>query len=204
MIYRNKQYIGLRRYGTAFLDAFGFFPLDYFGAIGDNLTDNYANIQVAIDESIKKGYRYIFVPNGIYFYTGNLLNADKIKFIGDAEHAKIYDGENEITIYQIGTQIPYSKGTQLLEKEVTEAGHIDIDVPVKNGSEAILVVDDNVVYVTDTLNLLNGSLYTQNQVSLGTGVYISSVEIIKNAIRINFITNIETGTINKEVEWRVR
>lgn len=201
MIYRNRQYMGLRRYGTAFLDAFGFFPLDYFGAIGDNLTDNYANIQVAIDETIKQGYKYLFVPNGIYYYTGTLLNADKIKFVGDAEHAKIYNDTSEITIYQIGTQIPYEKGTELLEKEVTEAGYIDIEVPVKNGSEAILVTDSNVIYVTDTLNLLNGSLFEQNEVTLGTGIYVTSVEIIKNAIRINYTG---TGTINKEVEWRVR
>ena len=141
------------------------------------------------------------MPNGIYYYTGTLLNADKIKFVGDAEHAKIYNDTSEITIYQIGTQIPYEKGTELLEKEVTEAGHIDIDVPVKNGSEAILVIGTDAIYVTDTLNLLNGSLFEQNEVELGTGVYISSVEIVKNAIRINYTG---TGTINKEVEWRVR
>lgn len=201
MIERNKMYVSLRRYGTAFLDAFGFYPLDYFGTIGDNLTDNYANIQVAIDETIKKGYKYIFVPNGIYYYTGNLLNVDKIKFVGDAEHAKIYDGVNEIPIYQIGTQIPYEKGTKLLEKEITEDGYIDIPVAIKNGSEAILVIDSNVIYITDTLNLLNGSLFEQNEVALGTDIYVTSVEIIKNAIRINYTG---TGTINKEVEWRVR
>ena len=41
MIERNKQYISLRRYGTAFLDAFSFYPIDYFGCVGDNLQDNY-------------------------------------------------------------------------------------------------------------------------------------------------------------------
>lgn len=201
MIERNTRYISLRRYGTAFLDAFGFFPLDYFGARGDNLTDNYANIQVAIDETIKQGYKYLFVPNGIYYYTGTLLNAEKIKFVGDAEHAKVYNDTSEIPIYQIGTQIPYEKGTTLLEKEITEAGYIDIPVPVKNGSEAILVIDTNVIYVTDTLNLLNGSLFDDSEVELGTLIFVTSVEIIKDAIRINYTG---TGTINKEVEWRVR
>lgn len=201
MIERDLRYISLRRNGTAFLDAFGFYPLDYFGAIGDNLTDNYANIQVAIDETIKQGYKYLFVPNGIYYYTGTLLNANKIKFVGDAEHAKVYNDTSEIPIYQIGTQIPYEKGTKLLEKEVTEAGYIDIPVPVKNGSEAILVIDSNVIYVTDTLNLLNGSLFDDSEVEIGTLIYVTSVEIIKDAIRINYTG---TGTINKEVEWRVR
>ena len=73
MIERNLQSVTIRKYGTAFLEAFGMLPITYFGAIGDNLTDNYANIQVAIDESIKRGLKYIFVPNGTYFYTGNLL-----------------------------------------------------------------------------------------------------------------------------------
>lgn len=141
------------------------------------------------------------MPNGIYYYTGTLLNADKIKFVGDAEHAKIYDGENEIPIYQIGTQLPYIKDTELLEEEVTEAGYIDIATPIKNGSEAILVIDNNVIYITDTLNLLNGALFTQNTVTLGTGIYVTSVEIVKNGIRINYTG---TGTMNKEVEWRVR
>ena len=129
------------------------------------------------------------------------MNANKIKFVGDAEHAKVYNDTSEIPIYQIGTQIPYEKGTKLLEKEVTEAGYIDISVPVKNGSEAILVIDSNVIYVTDTLNLLNGSLFDDSEVEIGTGIYVTSAAITKNAIRINYTG---TGTINKEVEWRVR
>lgn len=201
MIERDLRYISLRRYGTAFLDAFGFYPITYFGSVGDNLQDNFANLQVAIDETIKQGYKYLFVPNGIYYYTGTLLNAEKIKFVGDAEHAKVYNDTSEIPIYQIGTQIPYEKGTILLEKEVTEDGYIDIPVPVKNGSEAILVIDSNVIYVTDTLNLLNGSLFDDSEVEIGTLIYVTSVEIIKDAIRINYTG---TGTINKEVEWRVR
>ena len=141
------------------------------------------------------------MPNGIYYYTGNLLNADKIRFVGDAEHAKVYNDTSEIPIYQIGTQIPYEKGTTLLEKEVTEDGYIDIPVPVKNGSEAILVIGTDVIYVTDTLNLLNGSLFDDSEVELGTLIYVTSVEIIKDAIRINYTG---TGSIDKEVEWRVR
>ena len=167
------------------------------------MTDNYANLQVAVNESVKKGYRYIFVPNGSYYYTGNLLDADKLVWVGDAEHAKVWNDTSEITIYQIGTQVPYVKGTETLEKTVTEDGYIDIEVPVKNGSETIFVIDDNVIYVTDTLILLNGSLIGDNKVYLdeSEGVYITDIAIIKNAIRISYTG---TGTINKEVEWRVR
>ena len=64
MIERNLQNVTIRKYGTAFLEAFGMLPLTYFGAIGDNLTDNYANIQVAIDESISKNvYRQVIYKN---------------------------------------------------------------------------------------------------------------------------------------------
>lgn len=203
MITRNTQYVSLRRYGTAFLDAFGFYPIDYFGCVGDNMTDNYANLQVAVNESVKKGYRYIFVPNGSYYYTGNLVDADKLVWLGDAEHAKVWNDTSEITIYQIGTQVPYVKDTETLEKTVTEDGYIDIEVPVKNGSETILIIDDSVIYVTDTLILLNGSLIGDNKVYLdeSEGVYITDIAIVKNAIRISYTG---TGTINKEVEWRVR
>ena len=203
MITRNTQYVSLRRYGTAFLDAFGFYPIDYFGCIGDNMTDNYANLQVAVNESVKKGYRYIFVPNGSYYYTGNLVDANKLVWLGDAEHAKVWNNSGEITIYQIGTQVPYVKGTKTLEKTVTEDGYIDIEVPVKNGSETILVIGSSVIYVTDTLILLNGSLIGDSKVYLDEldGVYITDIAIVKNAIRISYTG---TGTINKEVEWRVR
>ncbi len=190
MIERNLQNVTIRKYGTAFLEAFGMLPLTYFGAIGDNLTDNYANIQVAIDESIKRGLRYIFVPNGTYYYTGTLLNIDKIIFIGNTKYATIYDGINELPIYQIGTQIPFEKGTETLDKEVTEDGYIDIAVATKNGSEAILVIGSSVITVIDNLILLNGSLIGTNKVYLtdagDNNAYLSKIELLRDTIRIYY------------------
>ena len=120
MLERNDRHVTLRKYGTAFLEAFGMLPLTYFGAVGDNMTDNYANIQVAINESIERGLKYIFVPEGTYYYTGKLLDDDKVMFIGNADFAKIYDGENEIKIYQIGTQVPQTiKGTTVTDLTLT-------------------------------------------------------------------------------------
>ena len=208
MIERNLQNVTIRKYGTAFLEAFGMLPLTYFGAIGDNLTDNYANIQVAIDESIKRGLRYIFVPNGTYYYTGTLLNIEKIIFIGNTKYATIYDGINELPIYQIGTQIPFEKGTETLDKEVTEDGYIDIAVATKNGSEAILVIGSSVITVIDNLILLNGSLIGTNKVYLtdagDNNAYLSKIELLRDTIRIYYkITGIG-GTLNAKVEWRVR
>lgn len=206
---QNERYLTLRQYGTAFMDAFGMLPLTYFGAVGDNKTDNYANIQVAINESIKKGLKYIFVPEGTYLYTGELLDLDKVTFVGNADYAKIYDGVKEITIYQIGTQSPYQKGGVTLSKSVTEAGYIDIDVPVKNGVEAILVLGmEHVLYVVDGLVLLNGGLLGLNVIPLSTEgddmVYLQNVELLPNKIRIHYGVNGAGGLIDKKVVWRVR
>ena len=135
MIERNLQFVTVRKYGTAFLEAFGMLPLTYFGAVGDNYTDNYANIQVAIDESIKRGLKFIFVPNGTYLYTGNLLNVDKIKFIGNSDSAKIYDGVFQQKIYQIGMQMPWEKGSTPFSENVTESGSVMMEIPIKSAGE---------------------------------------------------------------------
>ena len=208
MIERNLQNLTIRKYGTAFLEAFGMLPLTYFGARGDNETDNYANLQVAIDESIKRGLRYIFVPNGTYYYAGNLLNKDKIVFIGNSKYAKIYNENEETPIYQIGTQIPFEKGSETLDREVTEKGHIDIEVATKNGSEAILVIGSNVITVYNDIILLNGTLIGTNKVYLtiegDNNAYISDIELLKEKIRIHYEITGTGGTLNTKIDWRVR
>lgn len=221
MIFRNLQDVTIRKYGTSFLEAFGMLPLTYFGAIGDNVTDNYANLQVAIDESIKRGLRYIFVPNGNYYYYGVLENVEKVIFIGNTTYAKIFNQKNEkITIYQIGTQLPFEKGTKTLDDEVTEDGYIDIPTNTKNGTEAILVIDSNVIFVTDNLNVVNGKKYAPNYDAGSSSstdgfvflryesttdfIYVERVEILETAIRLIYKVVGSGGTLNKTVEWRER
>ena len=208
MIERKDRYITIRKYGTAFLEAFGMLPLTYFGAVGDNMTDNYANIQVAINESIKRELKYIFVPEGKYYYTGTLLDDDKIMFIGNSDYAKIYNDETEIKIYQIGTQVPYVVGDAILSENVENAGYIDIGVPVKNAVETILVLPKNVLYVTNGLILLNGALMGDTKVYLTeegeNSAYITDIEILPNAIRINYDITGTGGLINKHIDWRIR
>ena len=205
MIERNLQYVSLRKHGTAFLDAFGFYPLDYFGAIGDNMTDNYANIQVAINESIKRGLNYIFVPNGTYLYKGNFVDVDKITFIGNSKYAKIYDGEKEIPIYQIGCQMPFIKGEYTVSKNVEEDGYIDIPLPIKNAVEAILAINDSVVYVTDSLITVNGSFMNDLYLNtLDTDVKVTNIELIDEAVRISYMLEESSATIDTTIEWRVR
>ena len=202
MIERNLQFVTIRKYGSAFLEAFGMLPLTYFGAVGDNSTDNYANIQVAINESIKRGLQFIFVPNGTYFYQGNLLDVSSVTFIGNSKYAKIYDGENEIPIYQIGCQMPYIKGTASFSLNVEEAGYIDIPIPIKNGVEAILVINDNVLYVTDDLITVNGSI--MNDFYLDTNVKVTDITITGGKIRIAYSLEDSPATIDTTIEWRVR
>lgn len=208
MIERNLRNVTIRKYGTAFLEAFGMLPLTYFGCVGDNLTDNYANLQVAIEESIKRGLKYIFVPNGTYYYTGTLLNVDSVKFIGDSTYAKIYGGTNEIRISQIGTQIPFWKGTETLDKEITEAGNIEIYTGIKNATDGILVANGNVITIYDDLNLVNGSLLTSDSILLaGTeenGVYLEKAEITKLGIRIYYNVVGSGAVLSTNVDWRVR
>lgn len=208
MIERNLQFVTVRKYGSAFLEAFGMLPLTYFGAIGDNLTDNYANIQVAINESIKRELNYIFVPNGTYFYQGNLVDVEQITFIGNSKYAKIYDGENEIPIYQIGCQMPYLKGEEDISVNLEEDGYIDIPVSVKNPVEAILVINDlnengkKTYYVADTLNLMDGAL--MEDAKFNSDVNITKIELIPGAIRIYYTLETTPASVDAEIEWRVR
>lgn len=201
MIERNLQNLTIRKYGTAFLEAFGMLPLTYFGAVGDNMTDNYANIQVAVDESIKRGLRYIFVPNGTYYYSGNLLNEGQVIFIGNAKYATIYNDEKEIKIYQIGTQLPYEKGIETLDEEVADAGYIEIGFKTLNPSEAILVFNNNVINVIDELILVNGGIKTEN-IALTANTSVTNIQLRYNAIRIYYESVGEL--LNIDIEWRVR
>lgn len=224
MIERYLQNVTIRKYGTAFLEAFGMLPLTYFGCVGDNLTDNYANLQVAIDESIKRELRFIFVPAGTFYYTGNLLNLDKVIFIGNEKYAKIYGGENgDIKIYQIGTYVApeylkqglmYIRGNQLIEANVNESGYIDIPTNVQNGSEAIVVLNDEVFKIEGGIITRNGALFAgvpmntqleSNYFYLGENVYLTFIEIVENAIRLRFdIEGDIGGTIYTMAYWRVR
>lgn len=162
MIINNLQNLTVRKYGTSFLEAFGMLPLTYFGARGDNQTDNYANLQVAIDESIERGLSYIFVPEGYYYYKGRLLHLDKIRFIGNCEHAKIFNDDGEIKIYQIGTQLPYLHGRTHINKTISGQGYIDIPLPIKNPVEAIVGFAEDGYYVSDGICLVTGRLLKPN------------------------------------------
>lgn len=95
--------ITLRELHSFFLDTLGMLPITYYGARGDNRTDNYANLQVAIDDANKRGLRYLYVPYGKYLYRGELINRENIIFTGNpkAEIVNARTGES-IPIHQFG------------------------------------------------------------------------------------------------------
>lgn len=140
------------------------------------------------------------MPNGTYYFTGVLDNVEEIIFIGNAKYAKVYSDKTEIPIYQIGTQLPFEKGITTLEKEVTGEGYIDIPVKTKNGSEAILVVDNKVAHVIGELITVDGKLATEPNLT-GGDTYISDVQIMTEAIRVFYNGS---GNLNMTVEWRLR
>ena len=95
--------ITLRELNSFFFETLGMLPITYYGARGDNRTDNYGNLQVAIDDANRRGLRYLYVPYGRYLYRGNLINRENIIFTGNpkAEIVNAKTGEC-IPIHQFG------------------------------------------------------------------------------------------------------
>lgn len=72
-----------------FFYTFGIVPLQYYNVVGDGFTDNRLGIQQAIYDAIEVGAKYIFVPKGNYYYSGNLFKTDQVIFIGNNTDAQI-------------------------------------------------------------------------------------------------------------------
>lgn len=86
-----------------FFEVLGMMSVTHYGAIGDGRTDNYAPLQVAIDDAIRRHLIYIYVPWGRYRYRGHLENTDKVMFMGNSQ-ARIYNDKTgeEIEVHQFG------------------------------------------------------------------------------------------------------
>lgn len=66
-----------------FFYTFGIVPLQNYNVVGDGMTDNRLGIQQAVYDAIEVGAKYIFVPKGNYYYSGNLFKTDEVIFIGN-------------------------------------------------------------------------------------------------------------------------
>lgn len=108
--YVTGDNIYLRELQNFFFEVLGMMSITHYGAIGDGRRDNYGPIQVAIDDAIRRGLSFLYVPYGKFIYTGeftNLIDPDtgkqRIIFMGNphAHIVNIRTGE-EIEIHQFG------------------------------------------------------------------------------------------------------
>lgn len=76
-----------------FFYTFGIVPLQNYNVIGDGITDNRLSIQQAIYDAIEVKAKYVFVPKGEFFYSGNLFKADEVIFVGNNTSSKIKNVE---------------------------------------------------------------------------------------------------------------
>lgn len=81
--------IKMRELKDMFFYTFGIVPLQNYSVIGDGITDNRLGIQQAIYDAIEVGAKYIFVPKGNYYYSGNLFKTDEVIFVGNKADAQI-------------------------------------------------------------------------------------------------------------------
>ena len=109
----------------------------------------------------------------------------------------------------------YTKGQEVLNATVTESGEIEIKTNVSNGSEAIVVIGEEVFKIEGEIITRNGQLFAgvpmfspepgnENYFYLGENVYLTYIEIVENAIKLSYVVQNDSGTINKNVYWRVR
>lgn len=101
--YVTGDNVFLRELQNFFFEVLGMMSVTHYGAIGDGRTDNYAALQVAIDDANRRGLSYIYVPYGRYRYRGELINRENITFIGNPR-AKIFNDRTgeEIEVKQFG------------------------------------------------------------------------------------------------------
>jgi len=106
-----------------FFEVLGMMSITHYGAIGDGRYDNYASLQVAIDDANRRKLMYIYVPMGQYRYRGELLRTETVTFIGNPG-ARIFNDKTgvEIPIEQfgmpnIGVMTPLNASLELIDGE---------------------------------------------------------------------------------------
>ena len=84
-----REELKLAELKDMFFYTFGIVPLQSYNAVGDGMTDNRLAIQQAIYDAIQVGAKYIFVPKGNYYYSGQLFKKEEVIFIGNNVQATI-------------------------------------------------------------------------------------------------------------------
>lgn len=129
-----------------FFYTFGIVPLQNYNVVGDGMTDNRLGIQQAIYDAIEVGAKYIFVPKGEYYYSGNLFKSDEVIFIGNSVDSKI----EGIEIRQFPDLWNEAQATS---SALVPTGGIFLYAGKKNLSTAFLECNGQTVNTTDYLSL---------------------------------------------------
>lgn len=144
-----------------FFYTFGIVPLQNYNVVGDGMTDNRLGIQQSIYDAIEVGAKYIFVPKGNYYYSGNLFKADQVIFIGNSPDAEIAGVEirqfPEMWGIPVGGVVLYAGKKELhidyLEcngQAVNTADYLSLYEVLNN-----VTVDENVENLPETFNVPN-------------------------------------------------
>lgn len=138
--------IRMKELKDMFFYVFGIVPLQNYNVVGDGMTDNRLGIQQSIYDAIEVGAKYIFVPKGNYYYSGNLFKTDEVIFIGN-------NTDTEIEGIDI-RQFPELWGeSQSSTPALVPIGGVILYAGKKNLSTAYLECNGQAVNTTDYLSL---------------------------------------------------
>lgn len=141
-----KNEIKMKELKDMFFYVFGIVPLQNYNVVGDGMTDNRLGIQQSIYDAIEVGAKYIFVPKGNYYYSGNLFKTDEVIFIGN-------NTDTEIQGIDI-RQFPELWGeSQSSTPALVPIGGVILYAGKKNLSTAYLECNGQAVNTTDYLSL---------------------------------------------------
>ena len=138
-----------------FFYTFGIVPLQNYNVVGDGMTDNRLGIQQAVYDAIEVGAKYIFVPKGNYYYSGNLFKTDEVIFLGNNVDAEIQG----INIRQFPDLWNEAQATT---PALVPIGGVILYAGKKNLSTAFLECNGQAVNTTEYLSLYE----TLNNVSV--------------------------------------
>lgn len=138
--------IKMKELKEMFFYVFGIVPLQNYNVVGDGMTDNRLGIQQAIYDAIEVGAKYIFVPKGEYYYSGNLFKTDEVIFMGNSVDTEIQG----IDIRQFPELWGEAQGAT---PALVPIGGVILYAGKKKLSTAFLECNGQAVNTTDYLNL---------------------------------------------------
>jgi hypothetical protein len=169
-VYGDNVYLSELR--NFFFRVLGMMDVTFYGAIGDGRTDNYANLQVAIDDANRRGLHYIYVPFGRYCFSGELINMEHIRFVGNPQAQIINLRTHEkIKVYQFGVCpacLSITEPIVVYVKNSTD-DYIYLKVTKLDGTVQILRPHkDNKFYIISNINAPLSDLYSDIRLVIGS------------------------------------